>query len=67
MVIKHTYITESSQSTLDLFFANNSTLIDKVEVIPGISESSLRPDKIKKPPGKYAYITKQTNNTLDKT
>jgi hypothetical protein len=55
MVSKHTYITESSQSTLDLIFANNSTFINKVEVIPGISdhevvyvESSLRPDKTKK-------------------
>ena len=56
MVSKHTYITESSQSTLDLIFANNSTFINKVEVILGISdhevvyvESSLRPDKTKKP------------------
>lgn len=38
MVSKHTYITESSQSTLDLFFANSITLINKVEVIPGISD-----------------------------
>ena len=29
MVSKHTYITESSQSTMDLFFANNSTPIDQ--------------------------------------
>jgi hypothetical protein len=38
MVIKLTYITESSQSTLDYFFINNRTLINKVEVIQGISD-----------------------------
>ena len=42
-----------------LFFTNNSTLTNKVEVIPGISdheavfiESSLRPLKVKVPPRK---------------
>lgn len=49
IVNKHTYITESSQSTLDFFFTNNN----KVEVMPGNSvhevvyvESSLRTDKL---------------------
>ena len=71
MVSKHTYITEFSQSTLDLFFANNSTLIDKVEVIPGFSdhevvyvESSLRPDKIKKPPRKICLYNKADKQHL---
>ena len=58
-----THITSTSQSTLDLFFTNNSSLVNKVEVIPGISdheivyiESSLKPRKVKKPPRKiYLY------------
>jgi len=71
MVSKHTYITESSQSTLDLFFTNNSTLINKVEVITGISdhevvyvESSLKPDKIKKPPRKIFLYNKADKQHL---
>ena len=43
-------ITETTESNLDLFFTNNSSLISNVEVIPGISdhevvyiEASLRP------------------------
>jgi len=45
-------------------------LVNKVEVIPGISdheivyiESSLRPDKIKKPPRKV-YLYNKMNHTL---
>jgi len=71
MVSKHTYITESSQSTLDLIFANNSTFINKVEVILGISdhevvyvESSLRPDKTKKPSRKILLYNKANKQHL---
>ena len=43
-------------NTLDLVFTNNKTLINRVEVLPGISdhevyaESSLRPAKVTTPP-----------------
>ena len=54
-----TRVTETTANVLDLFFTNNSTLTNKVEVIPGISdheavfiESSLRPLKVKVPPRK---------------
>ena len=53
-------------------FTNNSTLINKVEVIPGISDhevvyvhSSLRPNNIKRPPRKVFLLAKETNNTSD--
>ncbi|KAK3085493.1 hypothetical protein FSP39_004174 [Pinctada imbricata] len=63
VVQQPTHMTNTSQTILDLFFTNNSSLINKVEVIPGISdheivyvESSLRPKKVKKPPRKiYLY------------
>jgi hypothetical protein len=71
MVSKHAYITEFSQSTLDLFLANNSTLIDKDEVIPGISdheavyvESSLRPHKTKKASRKILLYNKADKRHL---
>ena len=50
VVTEPTRITETSSSTFDLFFTSNQTLVNKVEVIPGVSdheavfiESSLRP------------------------
>ena len=63
VVTKPTHITATTQSTLDLFFTSNSSLVNKVEIIPGISdheivyvESSLKPRKVKKPPRKiYLY------------
>jgi len=53
MVIKPTYITVITINT-GFIFTNNSTLVNKVEVIPGISDHEvvyvqvLRPDNIKK-------------------
>ena len=42
----------------NIFFTNNKTLVNKCEVLPGIGdhdavfiESSMRPTKVKKPPG----------------
>ena len=63
MVIEPTRITEDTENVLDLFFSNNSSLVYRVEVIPGISdhetvynESSLRPAKAQTPPRKvYIY------------
>lgn len=63
MVTQPTRITETTANTLELFFSNNSTLINKVEIIPGMSdheavflESSLLPMKVKTPPRKvYQY------------
>ena len=59
VVQEPTRVTETTANVLDLFFTNNSTLTNKVEVIPGISdheavfiESSLRPLKVKVPPRK---------------
>jgi hypothetical protein len=50
MVLEPSRVTETMENTLDLFFTNNSTLINKVEIIPGMSdhkavyiESNLRP------------------------
>ena len=57
VVTEPTRITETSSSTLDMFFTSNQTLVNKVEVIPGVSdheavfiESSLRPMRVKPPP-----------------
>ena len=63
VVSEPTRITETTSSTLNLFFASNQTLINKVEVIPGISdhkavfiESSLKPLNVKIPARKvYQY------------
>ena len=56
VVMEPTRITETCENTLDLFFTNNNTLVNRVQVIPGISdheavliESSLRPMKTKIP------------------
>ena len=62
MVIEPTRITEDTENVLDLFFSNNSSLVNRVEVIPGISdhetvfvESSLRLAKAQTPP-RNVYI-----------
>ena len=56
VVTEPTKITETTSSTLDLFLTTNQTLINKVEVVPGISdheevfiESSLKPLNFKIP------------------
>lgn len=41
VVTKPTHITATSQSTLDLFFTTNSSLVNKVEVIPDISDHEI--------------------------
>ena len=38
LVIEPTRITEDTENALDLFFSNNHTLVNKVQVIPGISD-----------------------------
>ena len=63
IVAQPTRITETTSNILDLFFTSNPTLINKVEVIPGIGdheavfiESSLRPMRFVTPPRKiYKY------------
>ena len=63
IVAEPTRITETTSNILDLFFTSNPTLINKVEVIPGIGdheavfiESSLRPMRVVTPPRKiYKY------------
>ena len=56
VVTEPTKITETTSSTLELFLTTNQTLINKVEVVPGISdheevfiESSLKPLNFKIP------------------
>ena len=53
LVLEPTRIIEDTGNTLDIFFSNNQFLVNRVEVIPGISdhetvyvESSLCPAKI---------------------
>ena len=65
MVTEPTRVTETTASILDLFFTSNQTLINKVEVIAGISdheavfiESSLRPMRVKTPPRKVFQYKK---------
>ena len=65
VVTKPTRVTETTASILDLFFTSNQTLINKVEVIPGISdheavfiESSLRPMRVITPPRKVFQYRK---------
>ena len=64
VVMEPTRITETTSNTLDLFFTSNKTLINKVEILPGISDheavyvidSSLRPMKVNIPARKvYQY------------
>ena len=56
LVSQPTRITETTESLLDLFFCNNRSLVNTVEVIPGISdheavyiEASLHPHKTPQP------------------
>ena len=62
MVTKPTRITESTSNVQNLFFTSNSTLVNKVEIIPVYEavyiESSLKPMTVKVPPRKvYKYNT----------
>ena len=65
VVTEPTRITETSSTTLDLFFTNITTLVNQVHVIPGISdheavfiESSLRPMKNTPAPRKIIQYRK---------
>ena len=73
MVKSPTHYTDTTEAILDLFLTNNATLVNKVEVIPGISdheavyiESSLRPDKIKKLPRKVLQYNKMNKPEMIK-
>ena len=62
---------EDTENILDLFFCNNWTLVNHVEVIPGISdhkcvyiESSLRPSKTVTPPRKVHLYHKADFESL---
>ena len=65
IVTQPTRITETISTILEHFFTTNTSLINKVETIPGISdhgavfiESSLRPMKVKTPPRKVFQYRK---------
>ena len=70
-VTERTRITETTSNILDLFFTSNPTLINKVEVIPGIGdheavfiESSLRLMRAVTPPRKiYKYKNADNQST----
>ena len=71
LVLEPTRITEDIGNTLDLFFSNNQSLVNRVEVIPGISdhetvyvESSLRPAKIVTPPRQVKCYCKADFDSL---
>jgi hypothetical protein len=73
MVKSPTHYTDTTEAILDLFLTNNATLVNKVEVIPGISvqeavyiESSLRTDKITKPPRKVLKYNKMNKPEMIK-
>jgi hypothetical protein len=73
MVKSPTLYTDTTEAILDLFLTNNATLVNKVEVIPGISdheavyiESSLRTDKITKPPRKVLKYNKMNKPEMIK-
>ena len=62
-----TRITENTRNILDIFLTNNTTVVNKCEVIPGISdreavliESSLRPMSVKVPARKV-FIYRKAN------
>jgi len=68
-----TRITEHSSNILDLFFTNNSSLINTTEVIPGISdheavyvEASLRPHRAQPVKRKAFTYQKANYNDLNK-
>ena len=67
VVMDPTRITETTCNILELFFTSNLTLINKVEIIPGISDheavfilSSLKPMKVKNP-GRKVYQYKKAD------
>ena len=67
MVTEPTRTTEKTQNVLDLFFTNNQSLVNRVEIIPRIRdhdavmvESSFRPHKVTKPTRKV-YIYKKAD------
>jgi hypothetical protein len=71
VVTKPTHITATSESTLDLFFTSNSSLINKKEVIPGISdheivyiEANLKHRKVVKPPRKVFLYNKANTEKI---
>ena len=71
MVSEPTRITEDTANVLDLFFSNNESLVNRVEVIPGISdheavyvESSLRPAKAVTLPRKVLCYNKADFDSL---
>jgi hypothetical protein len=74
VVNEETHFTETSKSILYLFLTGNSSLINKVEVIPGISdheivyvEASIKPRKVNKPPRKvYQYNKANTEELKEK-
>ena len=73
MLKSPTHYTDTTEAIIDLFLTNNATLVNKVEVIPGISdheavyiESSLRPDKIEKPPRKVLQYNKMNKPEMIK-
>ena len=73
LVSQPTRITETKENILDLFFCNNRSLVNTVEVIPGISdheavyiEASLRPHKIPQPPRKVFCYKKADYDSIKK-
>ena len=64
-------VTEDTANILDLFFSNNQSLVNRVDIIPGISdhevvyvESSLRPSRATTPPRKVFCYNKGDFDTL---
>ena len=73
VVMEPTRITETTSNILELFFTSNQTLINKVEIIPGISdheavfiESSLKPMKVKTPARKVYQYRKADYESMKK-
>ena len=71
LVLEPTRITEDTANILDLFFSNNQSLVNRVDIIPGISdhevvyvESSLRPSRAATPPRKVFCYNKGDFDTL---
>ena len=71
VVFEPTRITEDTSNILDLFFTSNQSLVNRVDVIPGISdhevvyvESSLRPSRAATPPRKVFCYNKADFDSL---
>ena len=71
VVTEPTRIIETSSNTLDLFFTSYQTLVNKLEVIPEVSdhdavfiESSLRPMRVKTPPRKVFQYRKANHDAM---